>query len=109
MTDNNGGKHWMEYFRLVTPFLQTIIVIGIAILSTQLNKMDDKIFAHLTNDEIHAPRTFYVQGSNFDLYQKMRDKEMQGLYDCVNVIRSDIKRLLIETRDNEKSAIERSK
>ena len=103
MTDTRSD--WKEYLRLFTPFMLVIIsLIGwgikekvadmknsIVAVQCQVAAIDDKMFKHLTNDEIHAPRSTYVQQAEFNLYQKMRDKQMDSMENLVRDIRNLIK------------------
>ena len=99
----NGNRFtWMEYLRLVTPFLLFIITFTTTRLVFKLDDIDAKLFSHLTNDEIHAPRSMFVDKANFDLYQKMRDREMMALYDTVACIRADIKSGFSELQERRK-------
>ena len=88
MVETNGKKHWTENFRLITPVLVTIAVFQMGVLISTVNKIDDKLFKHLTNDEIHIPRSVIVEKASFDLYQKMRDAQMDSIDKCILEIRS---------------------
>ena len=60
-------------------FTNVLVTIAIAVSSFQWWFSADtanKLFIHMTNHEIHAPRSAFVEATQFDLYQKMRDKEM---------------------------------
>jgi hypothetical protein len=85
------NKHWTENFRIFTPILVTVACFMLGNLISTTNKIDDKLFKHLTNDEIHAPRSTYVQKAEFDLYQKMRDKQMDSMECMIRDIRNLIK------------------
>lgn len=68
------------------------ILVGMAIsqqvaLSDKIGAMDTKIFAHLTNDEIHAPRSMFVDTATFNVYQKMRDTQTQDIDKSLREIR----------------------
>ena len=85
------GKHWTENFRVFTPILVTIACFMLGNLIATTNKIDDKLFKHLTNAEIHVLRGTVVEKSEFDLYQKMRDKQMDSMESMVRDIRNIIK------------------
>jgi hypothetical protein len=89
MTENNG-RSWTELFRVLTPlflFLLSLIAGGI---SSKLNDMDAKLFRHLTNDELHCPRSMVVTKAEFSIYQSMRDVQMKDIKDDL----SDIKKMM---------------
>lgn len=75
--NENGVKklHWTEYFRVITPFLLLIITYIGGDIGNKLKDIDNKMFVHLTNDEIHSPRTQTVSKSEYEMVQKMRDNQ----------------------------------
>jgi ACR3 family arsenite efflux pump ArsB len=82
---------WREYLRLFTPIFTFIVGILVSIVLGQVNKIDDKLFKHLTNDELHAPRTIVVTKPEFMIYQRMRDQQMEDIKDAVCDIRAVVK------------------
>lgn len=87
---DNSQKHWGEGFRIITPILVTICLFFLGLLLTQVSRIDEKLFKHLTNDDLHTPRSMVVSQEAFTLYQTMRDKQM----DDIKVTMQDIKRIL---------------
>ena len=96
----NDKKSWTEYFRLITPFL--VIVIGcigwsvnmrVCQLEGKIDNIDQKLFVHLTNEQIHTPRGLVVSQEAFTLYQTMRDKQMQDVKETLNEVKAIILRL----------------
>ena len=99
-----SDKHWTEYFRIITPITLLLIstLIGMSItnqndIKTKLTGMEDKIcsidgkmFIHLTNAEIHIPRSTVVSRDEFSLYQTMRDKQMNDLKELLTSIKDKI-------------------
>jgi hypothetical protein len=79
MSDSSGNKHWTESFRVVTPILVTISIFLLGAILSTVSKLDDKVFKHLTNDEIHAPRSMYTTKGDFEFYQKYRDAQIAKL------------------------------
>ena len=73
------NKHWTENFRAITPILVTVAIFLLAGLRSDVSKIDDKLFKHLTNEEIHTPRSLVVSQQAFTLYQTMRDSQMADL------------------------------
>lgn len=90
-----------ELMRFVTPALIAITLAFVNSINGKIDSLDDKVFKHLTNDEIHAPRSQFVSDTQFDLYQKMRDKEMDSMGSCVLEIKQLIKETIAE--NNEKT------
>ena len=71
--------HWTEYFRIITPFLLLVITGYASIINGRLCDIDNKLFEHLTNAELHFPRTQVVTKLEYDAIQRMRDKQWQLL------------------------------
>jgi len=93
----NGFKWKLEYLRVMTPvFLFTLnLLAGILLTNqreiiTKISDMDNKIFLHLTNDEIHTPRQFVVSKEQFDLYQKMRNDQLDEIRKCQQEIKNSL-------------------
>ncbi len=61
-------------------------------LKNCLKGKDEKLFKHLTNDEIHTPKSIVVSKAEFDIYQVFRDKQMSDLKDTFSKGIDDIKR-----------------
>lgn len=71
--DNNGKRPWTEYFRLLTPvlllslnLLAGMIIAEIGDLKYRISELDNKVFQHLTNDELHSTRSQTVSLSEYD-------------------------------------------
>ena len=106
-------KHWTESFRIATPLLLLTISLFLGYLITDmtnfkrdltdkistmtdsLKQIDNKMFIHLTNSEIHIPRATVVSADEFKIYQCMRDAQMKDLKDGL----VEIKKLLMEHMD----------
>lgn len=81
-------KSWTEYFRVITPVLVTIAIFQLGQLNATVSKLDDKVFKHLTNEEIHTPRESVVTKREYDLYCKLADKNMDTILDEINKLRN---------------------
>jgi hypothetical protein len=95
---DTNNKNWMEYFRLITPFMLLVFsFVGWSVngrletINERICLMDEKIFKHLTNEEIHTPRGLVVSQEAFVIYQNMRDKEMSSMSKGIE----DIKDILL--------------
>jgi hypothetical protein len=64
--------------RFITPVGMTLVLAFVTLINTKIDKLDDKVFRHLTNDEIHSPRSQFVENTKFELYQKMRDAQIES-------------------------------
>ena len=86
MLNNNGSR--ITWLRLITPALVSLTVFMLGGISFQLHRLDDKIFKHLTNHEIHIPRGQAVSQAEFDMHclfaEKHRDEIMEKLEDIRN-------------------------
>jgi hypothetical protein len=74
-----NGQGWMEYFRLVTPFMTLVLLFYANGVRSDINEMKSELFHHLTNAEIHIPRASVVSMPEFTIYQTMRDRQMTDL------------------------------
>ena len=87
MPEKDDKISWYSFLRYATPTLLVIVLAYVANMNEKVGAIDDKIFKHLTNDEIHAPRSIYVERTQFDLYQKMRDRQMESYEAVINEIK----------------------
>ena len=91
MAEQNG-KSCTEWFRIITPFLLFVLTIFAGAIQTKLTDIDTKMFRHLTNDEMHSPRSLMVSKAEFCIYQEMRSTQMADIKTDLQ----DIKRILSE-------------
>jgi hypothetical protein len=97
MSFNSQGKYeWMEYLRLITPVLIFVVGAYVASIDRKIDDMSKQIFHHLTNDEIHMPRTIAITKAEFQIYQVMRDSQMKDLRDSLKEL-SDLVKMHIQT------------
>lgn len=75
----NSDKHWTESFRILTPILITISIFFLGHLITITNKIDDKLFKHLTNDELHCPRSTVFSKDEFRMYKDMLGEKIDEI------------------------------
>ena len=91
LNENGGKKPLSEVFRWLTPMLITIAIYQLGTISSTVSKLDEKVFKHLTNDEIHTPKSIVVNKAEFEIYQSFRDKQMSDLKETFNKGMTDIK------------------
>ena len=79
---------WTKY---ITPVLVTIALFMLAQIITQVGRVEEKLFHHISNDEIHMPRSQYVSKAEFDLQAKFTEKEIDRILQAIDGLRNDIK------------------
>jgi hypothetical protein len=99
----DSGKSWTEYFRIISPMLLTVLIFMAGQIQTNQKEIKDelldinsKLFRHLTNDEIHCPRSIMITKDEVNLLTKMRDRQIQDIRD---VIRDNFEQMRIEIRN----------
>ena len=100
---NGFSKHLLEIFRALTPiglFIIAFFLNGLLYdfrsLNGKLDSVDAKIFLHMTNDGIHAPRTLFMTKAEFDTYSKMRDKQWDTFERYLCDIKTDMRALAMK-------------
>jgi hypothetical protein len=81
--DNRGERSWMEVFRLITPFLLLVLSIIGASINGRLTDIDTKLFRHLTNDELHAPRSLMVTKAEYEATQRGIESDVREIKDML--------------------------
>ena len=82
----NGS--WTKY---ITPVLVTIAIFMLGVIMSQVNRIDEKLFHHLANDEIHMPRSLYVSKAEFDVQSRFIEKENDRIIKAIDDLRNDLK------------------
>ena len=85
-------KSWTEYFRIITPFLLLVLTAIGGSINSRLSDIDSKLFKHLTNDEMHSPRSIMVTKAEYSIYQTMRDRQMADIKEQLSRIECSIDR-----------------
>ena len=73
----------------VMPFLTSLILFIVCLLFSKIDKLDEKIFTHMTNSEIHAPRTMFVSRAEFDVQCKLMEKEQTDILNAIKDLRKN--------------------
>ena len=81
-------ESWTKY---ITPVLVTIAIFMLGNIMAQVGRVDEKLFHHLSNDEIHMPRSQFVTKAEFDLHSKFSDKETERILKAIDELRCDLK------------------
>lgn len=88
---NNGN--WTKY---ITPVLVTVAIFMLGTIMAQVSHIDEKLFQHLANDQIHMPRSQFVSKAEFDLHCKFFEKENDRILKAIDDLRNDLK---VKSRD----------
>jgi hypothetical protein len=83
---NDGG--WTKY---ITPVLVTIAIFMLGTIMAQVSRIDEKLFHHLANDEIHMPRSLYVSKAEFEMQSRFIEKENDRIIKAIDDLRRDLK------------------
>ncbi len=83
---NSAG--WTKY---ITPVLVTIALFMLGTIMAQVSRIDEKLFHHLANDEIHMPRSLYVSKAEFDIQSRFIEKENDRIIRAIDDLRKDLK------------------
>ncbi len=77
---------WIEYFKAFTPFLLIILTGFVGLINKNINNLDTKIvdidnklFHHLTNADLHTPRSLVVEKAEFSAIAINYDKNLDRL------------------------------
>jgi len=81
-------ESWTKY---ITPVLVTIALFMLGSIMAQVSRVDEKLFHHLANDEIHMPRSLYVSKAEFDIQSRFIEKENDRIIKAIDDLRNDLK------------------
>ena len=77
--------------KYITPVLVTIAIFMLGNIMAQVGRVDEKLFHHLSNDEIHMPRSLYVSKAEFDIQSRFIEKENDRIIKAIDDLRNDLK------------------
>jgi hypothetical protein len=80
-----------SWTKLINPVLVTIVIFMLGTIINQVNRIDEKLFHHLANDEIHMPRSLYVSKAEFDIQSRFIEKENDRIIKEIRELKVDIK------------------
>ena len=83
---NNG-----RWTRFITPVLVTIAIFMLGNITVQIARMDEKLFHHISNSEIHMPRSQFVSKAEFDIQCKFVEKENDRIIKAIDDLRCELK------------------
>jgi hypothetical protein len=90
---NNGS--WAKY---VTPVLVTIAIFMLGNITMQIARLEERVFQHLANDQIHAPKSQFVSKAEFDLHCKFFEKENDRIIKALEDLRKEIEAKVLGTK-----------
>ena len=82
----------MEWFRIITPASVTIILFLTLQLLGKIDKLDDKVFKHLTNDELHSTRSQTISKAEFITHCELNERDRKDTMDLLKEIRTAVKK-----------------
>ena len=82
-------ESWTKY---ITPFLVTIAIFMLGNIMAQVGRVEEKLFHHLSNDEIHMPRSQFVTKAEFEMQSRFAEKETERILKAIDELRSDVKK-----------------
>lgn len=85
---SNRGE-WTKY---ITPVLMTIALFMLGEVMAQIGRVEEKLFHHLSNDEIHMPRGQFVTKAEFDLQGRFAEKETERILKAIDELKDDLKK-----------------
>ena len=80
-----------NWTKFITPVLVTIAIFMLGVVMAQVTRIDEKLFHHLANDEIHMPRSLYVSKAEFEMQSRFIEKENDRIIKAIDELRSDLK------------------
>ncbi len=82
-------ESWTKY---ITPVLVTIAIFMLGNIMAQVGRVEEKLFHHLSNDEIHMPRSQFVTKAEFEMQSRFAEKETERILKAIDELRSDVKK-----------------
>jgi len=89
----NGKFQFTEVFRIITPILVTVSLFILSQVITTVRNIDDKLFTHLTNDEIHIPRGLVVTKGEYEAQKFFADERNKLIICAINELKVEIREL----------------
>ncbi|MDP2942038.1 MAG: hypothetical protein Q8O36_00775 [Candidatus Omnitrophota bacterium] len=81
-------ESWTKY---ITPVLVTIAIFMLGNIMTQIGRVEERLFHHLSNDEIHMPRSQFVSKAEFEIQSRFIEKENDRILRAIDDLRNDLK------------------
>ena len=81
-------ESWTKY---ITPVLVTIAIFMLGNIMAQMGRVEERLFHHLSNDEIHMPRSQFVSKAEFEIQSRFVEKENDRILRAIDDLRNDLK------------------
>ena len=81
-------EDWTKY---ITPVLVTITIFMLGNIMAQMGRVEERLFHHLSNDEIHMPRSQFVSKAEFEIQSRFIEKENDRILRAIDDLRNDLK------------------
>jgi hypothetical protein len=78
--------------------LSQAIITGDSNLATQINNAHQEVYKHLTNDEVHTPRSTAVTKAEFEMHCRFADRMVNQVEDLLKDFKKDVKDEINKTR-----------
>ena len=79
---------WAKY---ITPVLVTITIFMLGNIMAQMGRVEERLFHHLSNDEIHMPRSQFVSKAEFEIQSRFVEKENDRILRAIDDLRNDLR------------------
>ena len=79
---------WTKY---ITPVLVTITIFMLGNIMAQMGRVEERLFHHLSNDEIHMPRSQFVSKAEFEIQSRFVEKENDRILRAIDDLRNDLR------------------
>jgi hypothetical protein len=86
MNEQNYGA----IFKSVISIGVTISIFLLTLIYGKVTDMDQKLFKHLTNDELHTPRSCVVSREEFELYRDFTESYFIETRRAIEYLRKDL-------------------
>ena len=93
--------HWSAWITLLMPVGLFLLAWANTIGNQRLERIeatvistDEKVFKHLTNDEIHTPKSLVITKPEFNIYREYRTSEIENLREDVKCSLNEIKGMI---------------
>ena len=81
-------ESWTKY---ITPVLVTIAIFMLGNIMAQIGRVEERLFHHLSNDEIHMPRSQFVSKAEFEIQSRFIEKENDRILRAIDDLRNDLR------------------
>ncbi len=89
MTNGRNGIVLISLGSVLTALL-TLNGFMLGAIRADIKVLDNKIFNHLTNDDIHVVRSYVVSQAEFDMHCKYKDEQIDKFNKSIVDLRTEI-------------------